>query len=55
MAAAVGITAKQHSSGGKDRLLRIRDRGDVYLRTPMIHAARSVIVRAQHKDDRLSR
>ena len=55
MAAAIGITPKQHSSGGKDRLLGISKRGDVYLRTLMIHGARAVVARAEHKDDRLSR
>jgi len=55
MAAAIGITPKQHSSGGKDRLLGISKRGDVYLRTLMIHGARAVVARAGHKDDRLSR
>ena len=55
MAAAIGITPKQHSSGGKDRLLGISKRGDVYLRTLMIHGARAVVTRAKHKDDRLSR
>ena len=55
MAAAIGITPRQHSSGSKDRLLGISKRGDVYLRTLMIHGARSVIARAKHKDDRLSR
>ena len=55
MAAAIGITPKQHSSGGKDRLLGISKRGDVYLRTLMIHGARSVVARAKHKDDPLSR
>jgi len=55
MAAAIGITPKQHSSGDKHRLLGISKRGDVYLRTLMIHGARSVVARAAHKDDRLSR
>jgi transposase len=55
MAAAIGITPRQHSSGGKDRLLGISKRGDVYLRTLMIHGARSVVARAGGKDDRLSR
>jgi len=55
MAAAIGITPKQHSSGGKDRLLGISKRGDVYLRTLMIHGARAVVARAKHKDDQLSR
>jgi transposase len=55
MAAAIGITPKQHSSGDRDRLLGISKRGDVYLRTLMIHGARAVVARATHKDDRLSR
>ena len=55
MAAAIGITPKQHSSGDRDRLLGISKRGDVYLRTLMIHGARSAVAVAKHKDDRLSR
>ena len=55
MAAAIGLTPRQHSSGGKDRLLGISKRGDVYLRTLLIHGARSVVCQAKHKDDRLSR
>ncbi len=55
MAAAIGITPKQHRSGDRDRLLGISKRGDVYLRTLMIHGARAVVARAKHKDDQLSR
>ncbi len=55
MAAAIGITPRQHSSGGKERMLGISKRGDVYLRTLMIHGARAVVTRAKHRDDRLSR
>ena len=55
MAAALGLTPRQHSSGGKDRLLGISKRGDVYLRTLLIHGARAVVTQAKHKDDRLSR
>ena len=54
MAASLGLTPKQHSSGGKDRLLGISKRGDAYLRSIMIHGARSVIRTAKQKDDRLS-
>ena len=43
MAASLGLTPKQHSSGGKDRLLGISKRGDAYLRSILIHGARSVI------------
>ena len=55
MAAAIGITPRQHSSGDKHRLLGISKRGDVYLRTLMIHGARSAVAAAKHKDDPLSR
>jgi transposase len=54
MAASLGLTPRQHSSGGKDRLLGISKRGDAYLRSILIHGARSVIRTAKHKDDRLS-
>jgi transposase len=54
MAASVGLTPRQHSSGGKDRLLGISKRGDAYLRTILIHGARSVVAQARHKEDRLS-
>jgi transposase len=55
MAASVGLTPRQHISGGKDRLLGISKRGDAYLRTILIHGARSVVAQARHKEDRLSR
>jgi len=54
MAASLGLTPRQHSSGGKDRLLGISKRGDAYLRSILIHGARSVIRTAKLKDDRLS-
>ena len=54
-AAWCGLVPGQHSSGGKDRLLGISKRGDAYLRTLLIHGARSVILAAEDKDDRLSR
>ncbi|TPG93886.1 IS110 family transposase [Pseudomonas caspiana] len=54
LAASLGLTPRQHSSGGKDRLLGISKRGDAYLRTLMIHGARSVLRTAKSKDDRLS-
>ncbi len=55
MAASLGLTPRQHSSGGKHCLFGITKRGDVYLRTLLIHGARAVVSRAKHKDDRLSR
>jgi len=54
MAASLGLTPRQHSSGGKDRILGISKRGDAHLRSILIHGARSVIRTAKAKDDRLS-
>ncbi|MCP3897272.1 IS110 family transposase, partial [Moraxella sp.] len=54
MAAAIGLTPRQHSSGGKDRLLGISKRGDAYLRCLLVHGARSAMRTAKDKDDRLS-
>ena len=55
MAAALGLTPRQCSSGDKQRLFGISKRGDVYLRTLLIHGARAVVSQAKHRDDRLSR
>lgn len=54
MAASLGLTPRQNSSGGKERLLGITKRGDSYLRTLLVHGARSMIRTAKAKDDRLS-
>jgi transposase len=54
MAASLGLTPRQNSSGGKDRLLGISKRGDAYLRTLLIHGARSTLRTAKGKNDRLS-
>jgi transposase len=55
MAASLGLTPRQHSSGNKERLLGISKRGDTYLRTLLIHGARAVVSQAKHRDDYLSR
>jgi len=55
MAASLGLTPRQCSSGDKQRLLGISKRGDVYLRTLLVHGARAVVSQAKHRDDRLSR
>ena len=47
VAAWLGLVPKQHSSGGKQNLLGISKRGDTYLRTMLIHGARSVVSRAE--------
>ena len=49
MAAWMGLVPRQHSSGGKQNLLGISKRGDTYLRTLLIHGARSVIRVAENK------
>jgi transposase len=54
MAASLGLTPKQSSSGGKDMLLGISKRGDAYVRCLLIHGARSMINASKGKDDRLS-
>ncbi len=55
MAAFFGLTPRQHSSGGKTRLLGIHKRGDAYLRGLLVHGARSVQRTAAGKDDARSR
>lgn len=55
VSASVGLVPRQHSSGGKEVLLGISKRGDRYLRSLLIHGARSVVIQAKRKDDRLSR
>jgi len=51
LAAWLGLVPRQHSSGGKSNLLGISKRGDAYLRTLLIHGARSVIRVAENKPD----
>ncbi|MCO4881998.1 IS110 family transposase [Paraburkholderia caribensis] len=54
-AAWLGLTPRQHSSGGKDRLLGITKRGNGYLRMLLVHGARSVVQQAVKHTDKLSR
>jgi len=49
MAAWLGLVPKQESSGGKTVLLGMSKRGDRYLRTLLIHGARSVIYARQRR------
>ncbi len=55
VSAWLGLVPRQDSSGGKPKLLGISKRGDVYLRTLLIHGARAVIKTAANKDDAQSR
>lgn len=49
LAAWLGLVPRQHSTGGKQTLLGMSKRGDVYLRTLLIHGARSAILATQRK------
>ena len=46
LASAIGLTPRESSSGNTRRLGRITKRGDVYLRTLLIHGARSALLTA---------
>ena len=54
-AAFLGLTPRQHSTGGRTVLGRITKRGDAYLRTLLVHGARSALQTAHRRHDRLSR
>ena len=43
LSAFLGLVPRQHSSGGKQNLMGISKRGDSYLRTLLIHGARSML------------
>lgn len=50
-AACLGLTPRQHSSGGKNKLYGITKRGDKYLRCLLVHGARAVIAKLSDKHD----
>jgi len=54
-AAWLGLTPRQHSTGGKQRLGAITKHGDVYLRTLLIHGARAVLQVTAKRSDAKSR
>ena len=53
-AAWLGLVPRQHSTGGKERLLGISQRGDSYLRKLLIHGARATLRWVGLKTDRRS-
>jgi transposase len=55
VSAWLGLVPRQHSSGGKSTLLGISKRGDIYLRTLLIHGARSAILAAQRQSENKSK
>ncbi|TDN67144.1 IS110 family transposase [Paraburkholderia sp. BL10I2N1] len=55
VAAWLGLTPGQHSSGGKQRLGSITKAGDAYLRSLLVNGARAVLANLGEKQDRFSR
>jgi len=51
LAAWLGLVPRQHSSGERQHLLGISKRGNTYLRTLLIHGARSVLSRCTNRTD----
>jgi transposase len=52
-AAWLGLIPRQHSTGGKPRLLGISKRGSIYLRRMFIHGARAMLLRVKYDTGRL--
>jgi transposase len=50
----IGLTPRQNSSGGKNNLSGITKRGDTYLRTLLIQGAKSAVMTAHLRNDRIS-
>ena len=53
LAAWLGLVPRQHSSGGKERLLGISKRGDGYLRRQLMHGARALVAVCKGREGRL--
>ena len=51
LTAWLGLIPREHSTGGRERLLGISQRGDIDLRQLLIHGARAVLRRVERKDD----
>lgn len=51
----LGLTPRQHSSGGNVSLGRITKRGDGYLRTLLIQGAKAAVMSAHKRQDAISR
>jgi transposase len=50
----IGLTPRQHSSGGKNTLGGITKRGDTYLRMLLIQGAKSAVLTAHRRTDKIS-
>ncbi len=51
----LGLTPSQNSSGGKNNLGGITKRGDMYVRTLLVQAARSAVLTAHRRNDPISK
>jgi transposase len=51
LSAWLGLVPKQHSTGGKAKILGLSKRGNKYLRSLFIHGARAVMINAGTKND----
>jgi transposase len=54
LGAWLGLVPSQNSSGGKSSLGRITKRGDEYLRTLLIQGAKSAVMSAHKRSDKIS-
>ncbi len=55
LAAWLGLTPREYSTGGKQRLLGISKRGNQYLRNLLIHGARAALPHLAERSDALGR
>ncbi len=53
LAAWLGLTPREHSTGGKQRLLGISKRGNTYVRRMLIHGARACLIHLDKSRHRL--
>jgi len=53
LAAWLGLVPREHSTGGKNKLLGISKRGNKYLRRMIVHRARSCVTHLNRSRDRL--
>jgi len=54
LAAWLGLTPRQYTTGGHIRLGRITKQGDKYLRMCLVHGARAVVANLREKQDKIS-
>jgi len=53
LAAWLGLTPRQHSTGGKTKLFGISRRGNKYLRTQLLHGARAALAHSAKTSTRI--